>query len=228
MKRNASSTYLAFFAALSVVVPVFFYSVGPLSIDDLIYLIVSAITGVIGLILCYRVNRSGDNTDFIPRMICLSWMAIWALLIFFIISFYIHLLTAAMHGFSSFLSYVSRSGPQHIREFWSWLGSFPSTPIWVASYYGMAYFYLVDIARAKEGRILVEMVTTNLSLGEAAVGLLMLLGSIFVFGALESYIKRHEGLEIIARLVGLSVAGLWLVLFGWIFAVLHKRSMKRS
>lgn len=26
-----------------------------------------------GTILCYRVNRSGDNADFIGRMICLSW-----------------------------------------------------------------------------------------------------------------------------------------------------------
>ncbi len=27
----------------------------------------------IGTMLCYRANRSGDNTDFIGRMICLSW-----------------------------------------------------------------------------------------------------------------------------------------------------------
>jgi hypothetical protein len=28
---------------------------------------------ITGTILCYRANRSGDNADFIGRMICLSW-----------------------------------------------------------------------------------------------------------------------------------------------------------
>jgi hypothetical protein len=28
---------------------------------------------IIGIVLCYRANRRGDNTDFIGRMICLSW-----------------------------------------------------------------------------------------------------------------------------------------------------------
>jgi hypothetical protein len=27
----------------------------------------------VGTILCYRTNRSGDDTDFIARMVCLSW-----------------------------------------------------------------------------------------------------------------------------------------------------------
>ncbi len=44
--------YLATFVALSIVLPVFFYSVQPISIDDLICLLVSAIIGVAGIILC--------------------------------------------------------------------------------------------------------------------------------------------------------------------------------
>ncbi|MGB6068889.1 MAG: hypothetical protein WBG50_29105 [Desulfomonilaceae bacterium] len=218
--------YLATLAVLSIVVPVFFYSVEPLSIDDLIYLIVSAIIGVIGTILCYRANRSGDNIDFIPRMICLYWMGICGFLTLCIISLVIHLI-ATPHGLSSFLSHAS-DVPQHLRESWSWWGTFPFMPIWIALYYWIAYFYLVDVSRAKEGRILVEMVTTDLSLGKAALGVLMFPGSMFVFAVTESYITKHGGSEIIARLVGFSVAGLWLILLGWIFAVLHKRSMKRG
>ncbi|AFM22864.1 hypothetical protein [Desulfomonile tiedjei] len=34
---------------------------------------VGVIITIAGTILCYRVNRNGDNTDFIGRMICLSW-----------------------------------------------------------------------------------------------------------------------------------------------------------
>ncbi len=219
--------YLATLAVLSIVVPVFFYSVEPLSIDDLIYLIVSAIIGVIGTILCYRANRSGDNIDFIPRMICLYWMGICGFLTLCIIFFVIHSLVEAPYELSSFLFYASDIR-QRVREFWIGWGSFSSVPLFVVGCYIILYSNLVCVSRAKEGRILVEMMTTDLSLGKAALGVLMFPGSIFIFGATESYITKHGGMEIIARLVGLSVAGLWLIFIGWIFAVLHKRSMKRG
>ncbi len=31
------------------------------------------IINITGTMLCYRTNRSGDNADFIGRMVCLSW-----------------------------------------------------------------------------------------------------------------------------------------------------------
>ena len=36
-------------------------------------MILSITVVCIGTFLCYRGNRSGDNTDFIGRMICLAW-----------------------------------------------------------------------------------------------------------------------------------------------------------
>jgi hypothetical protein len=190
--------YLATVTTLSIVIPVFFYSVGPLGIDDLIYLIVSAILGIIGIILCYRVNKSGDNTDFIPRMICLSWTV----------------------GILGVLMLILFSNAFHDKPRISW------APIYVVFFYGTVYFYLVRVAQAKEGRTLVEIVTTNLSFGEAALLVLMFLGSIFLFQSTEDYISAQGGLEIIARLSGLVVTGLGLILIGWVLAALHKRSKK--
>ncbi len=219
--------YLATFAALSIGVPIFFYSVQPLRIDDLIYLVVAAIIGVIGAILCSRVNKSGDNIDFLPRMICLSWTGICNFSIMCVILFVVHSLGAAPHGLSSFLSYVS-DVPQRIMEAWSWWGSFSSMSILVMVYYGFLYLYLVRVAQATEGRFLVDMVTTELSVGKTALGVLMFPGSLILLAVTESYITKHGASEVIARLAGLSVAGLWLILIGWGFALLHKRSMIRG
>ena len=115
---------LAAFTSLSVAVPVFFYSVGPLGIDDLMCLIVGAITGVIGIILCYRANSSGDNIDFIPRMICLSWtVAVFGLLVWFVVPLGIRSLAEAARGFQSLPAYEP-SVTTDFRDFFSEDGPF--------------------------------------------------------------------------------------------------------
>jgi hypothetical protein len=52
--------------------PFFFYG-STFKITDVIGVAITITVGSIGTILCYRRNRSGDNTDFIGRMICLTW-----------------------------------------------------------------------------------------------------------------------------------------------------------
>lgn len=61
--------FLATFIALNILV----YSGNAFSIEDLASTNLSLAVIVIGTTLCYRVNKSGDNTDFIGRMICLGW-----------------------------------------------------------------------------------------------------------------------------------------------------------
>ena len=222
--------YFATFATLSIVVPIFFYTVGALRIDDLICLVVSAIIGSLGIILCYRVNRSGDNIDFVPRMICLTWTGICRFVIICALLSVPHFLGTAAYQLLLFLSYEPNV-PQRITETWRSWGSL-SMPILVVFYYGFLYYYLILIAEATEGRFLVDMVTSDLSLGRAALGLLMYPGAMLIFAlallVTDSYITKLEGSEVIAGLAALSVTGLWLILIGWSFAVLYKRSMKHG
>ena len=49
----------------------FFNSGDTFSIERLISVTVILAFTVIGIIVCYKANKSGDNTDFIARMICL-------------------------------------------------------------------------------------------------------------------------------------------------------------
>ncbi len=223
-EKDRFKYYLASITTVGIVVPLFFYSVGPLDVDRLICFVLSAITGVAGIILCYRANKSGDNIDFIPRMICLGWTAaISVLSIFYLIPLVISLV-AAVHKIGSYLSYVL-SVRQHFGEWRLSIVCFSGMPVLVAIYYGFVYFYVARVAQAKEGQIFVEIFETkNLSFRQTALALLVFPGSGFVYAGVGGYILRHVGVEIVAHSVGLLVSALWLILLGWLFAVMHKRS----
>ena len=86
--------FLATFFAWSLLVhALFFFSKVQFSIETLIFPAVNLTVIVLGIILCYRINRSGDNTDFVGRIVCLGWpVGIWFgayFSSFFLISAYI-------------------------------------------------------------------------------------------------------------------------------------------
>jgi hypothetical protein len=86
--------FLATFVVWSLIVHgLFFFSSVTFSIETLLFPAVNLTTIVLGVILCYRVNRSGDNYNFIGRMVCLGWpIGIWFgmfFMIFFLISAYL-------------------------------------------------------------------------------------------------------------------------------------------
>lgn len=200
-EKERCKYFLATFIGWSVAGLLFLHSGRTFSTDGLISIGVILAIAIVGIILCYRVNKSGDNIDFIPRMICLGWQSgLWL----------------APFGYFFLLRHATES-----EVFFLGIAL-------VVIYFASIYGNLVDVARAKEGRILVEMFATDLSFGKAALGLLMFPGSIFLFAMTQDYVTKHAGMEIIARLVGLSATALWLILLGWFFAVLHKRAVKRS
>ncbi|MBI5248339.1 MAG: hypothetical protein HY912_02490 [Desulfomonile tiedjei] len=51
----------------------FFYYGQTFKIAHVISAAVFVTVTIIGITVCYRANRTGDNTDFVGRMICLSW-----------------------------------------------------------------------------------------------------------------------------------------------------------
>jgi len=115
--------FLASFIAWNVALLVFYYFGGLGSIENLVYVVVSLVSAIVGICLCYRANNKGDKIDFIPRMICLSWPVGIQLGISFSAAFLLlgivgSLPTAALEP-SSFLS----SLPGRIQELWfSFLG----------------------------------------------------------------------------------------------------------
>ncbi len=72
-ERERFKYYLASLIAWSVVVQVLIFSGTVLDVESLVSAGANLIVIVVGTVLCYRVNRRGDDKDFIPRMICLGW-----------------------------------------------------------------------------------------------------------------------------------------------------------
>jgi hypothetical protein len=66
--------YVATFVVWNLI-PVFFVYGGPFQPIGPISVALNLIFTIAGALLCYRVNKGGDNSDLIARMICLGWPA---------------------------------------------------------------------------------------------------------------------------------------------------------
>jgi hypothetical protein len=65
--------YLAMLIGWSLIGQLFYSSGTTFNTKESISVTANPATIVIATILCYLLNKRGDNTDFIPRMICLGW-----------------------------------------------------------------------------------------------------------------------------------------------------------
>ncbi|MBI4963349.1 MAG: hypothetical protein HY913_08730 [Desulfomonile tiedjei] len=65
--------YLAYIVSGEVILRCWMYFPETFNILTLMCNAASVIIVTTGVMLCYRANRNGDNTDFIGRMICLGW-----------------------------------------------------------------------------------------------------------------------------------------------------------
>jgi uncharacterized membrane-anchored protein YitT (DUF2179 family) len=72
-EKQRFNYFLATFIALTLVVHVFSHYGALFPGERLIPVALNLIFTVIGISLCYRANKSGDNKDFIARIICLGW-----------------------------------------------------------------------------------------------------------------------------------------------------------
>jgi hypothetical protein len=219
--------FLATFAAWSVAGLLFFYSGGPFSTESLLSTAVNLTVAIIGVILCYRVNRSGDNTEFVGRMICLGWPIGVRLVVTFSAMFLlIGSITSMPEGADGPLPFLSTI-PNKVREMWDrFLGL-----IVVASYFFDMYRYLAFVAKAQRVENALQTREIDWSTGEAALGVVVaVIGGIGVPVVLiwaSGLIFNLGGPEILQSLLGLLAVGLWILLFGYIFTLLRRRSTKR-
>ena len=80
--------YIAFIVLYGVTLELANYFPVPFNMARLIYSAATLIIIITGTILCHRANRSGDNADFIGRMICLGWPIFVKLLVLSIVIFF--------------------------------------------------------------------------------------------------------------------------------------------
>lgn len=137
--------YLATLIALNMAVQLFVFQGSAFTIEAVISAAVALSAAVIGTILCHKANRSGDNTDFIARMICLGLpigiqIAVGVSVACVVVGV-IQSLPAAAIGYEAFLSNIPE-------EVWRNSTSFPGV-LFVVPYYWAIYRCLTIIAHAK-------------------------------------------------------------------------------
>lgn len=119
----------------------FFYYDRTFKIMDLISAAIFVAITIVGTLLCYRANRSGDNSDFIGRMICLSWpigiklAVLFATIGLVVFLFAGTLLVSALRG-----EFTAKTGDVLVEIFCYFIG---------ICYYRLIYKYISLVAHAK-------------------------------------------------------------------------------
>ncbi len=228
-ERERFKYFLATLIGWTTLIQIYVYAGGPFSIDRLVSAVANLTAAVIGLILCYRVNRSGDNQDFIGRMVCLGW----PVGVFFVGTFLgvITLMLAAdlpemaMSDSGAVLS----NGADKLRKVSVLLGSTPILGWGILCYFNFIRFSLRTAAKTeKRSGVLGTMMTTKLSGAESVFALIGVIGGfiIFMFGMV--LMPSLVAVRSLADLLTYLAVGLWVLFFGYIIAILQRRSTKHT
>lgn len=203
--------YLATFIAYGVAVQLFIYLGGPFDVDRLISAAVNLTAAVTGIFFCYRINRSGDDSDFIPRMICLGWpVGVWCVMLAGVCALF-----AASGGKLQELS---------IRFFAGQLLIF-----FIVPYYHTIRGHLALIARAKRGQSEHDiMMKSAMSFAEIAFGFLWAIGGLYILMYGMVNIPRVMGQNSLATLLPFLAVWLWALLFYSIFVWRRRRARKHA
>ncbi|MEW6533882.1 MAG: hypothetical protein AB1473_23840 [Thermodesulfobacteriota bacterium] len=203
--------YLATFVGLNVVAWLFLNVSSSFTTANLISALASLATTVIGITLCYRINKRGDNSDFIARMICLGWPAsvsiAAAFLGLFTILACLESLPSAAFGPEAYRSAIA----EEFLELW---GRFYGI-LFIAPYYWVIYASLILVAQEKGVETRDLMGRTNWTMGKMAIGILVGLGVVVMTIVLFAWVPSLVGDGVIAQILpALPLGLLALILIG--------------
>jgi hypothetical protein len=218
--------FLATFIAWSLAVLLFSYSPGPFNLGPPLSVGIHLIMVTVGIVFCYRANKSGDNADFIARMICMGLPVSIQLAAYFSTLFLflgvIESLPVAALGLSPFLSTIPGAGWK------AWTNAGSMGMIFVFSYFQIIYAHIAFAAKVKGAENSKILKQTNWSAERIIFGLLsgnMLVVVIVLAGI---WVPSSDESNFAWQLVTLLGVALWTVLFVLVFSRLRPPSVKRT
>jgi hypothetical protein len=129
-ERERFKYFLATFIGWALVTHLFVYYAGSFEFLRLVPLALSVAAGGLGIYLCYKANKAGDNKDFIGRMICLGWPCAFRTIAIGVVMFAIVLVgTSAVDRKTT----ISEAVGGFLRSSW-W--------IVISGYFGMVQLYV--------------------------------------------------------------------------------------
>jgi hypothetical protein len=72
-EKQRFNYFLATCATWVLAAQLFSYAGSALCAENLVSSTMMLALTALGIALCYKINKGGDNADFVPRMICLGW-----------------------------------------------------------------------------------------------------------------------------------------------------------
>ncbi|MBI5570739.1 MAG: hypothetical protein HY914_12405 [Desulfomonile tiedjei] len=227
-ERERLKYLLATLVALSIGALLLFCSGGSLGLESLIYAAVYLTIAIIGTIICYRVNRNGDNTDFIGRMICLGWpvaVSFVVMLSAVLLAFAcLESIPSASLGPASFLSAMA----DKLRKPGNQLLESPVSPIClVVGYYWMLHRMITDVSHGEQAEGTRQTKERDWSPPKVALAVVGGMG-VPITVILGYLLADSLGVQGRFRaLLAFSVMGLWMLVFATILVWMDRSSWKR-
>lgn len=219
--------YLATIVAWNIVVQTIFHYGDVSSLQHLLFALVILIITVVGTVLCYRANKRGDNTDFVPRMICLGWPVGIRLAVTY---------SAVMLAVVLGLSLPAKAVPpetlysailETLLSRWNTIFGLLGIYI-IFPYYLEIYRYLVHVAQKREVEGLIRTQEANWSPGKIAFAIAGGVGVPITFILVWKVVLDLGEYNELAGLLSVSAVVLWLVLLGYLLVWLQRSVPKHQ
>jgi hypothetical protein len=193
----------------------------------LLFALVILIANVVGIVLCFRANKKGDDTDFISRMICLGWPVGIRLAVIFgafilVLVFVESLPTkpvAPQNLWSTILETLQRR--------WNTiLGTYGMGVIWL--YYSGIYDCLNSIAQERGAENLIQAQKAGWTPGRIAFPVLAGSGAAVMLMAMGIAALDFGEYNQLGGLISISAVALWLLMFVCILVWVQRSFAKHT
>ncbi len=195
--------------------------------EHLLYALVMLIITGVGTVLCFRANKRGDDTDFVPRIICLGWPVGIRLSVFFgaliLVTVSVESLPAKPVAPQTLWSAILET----LQRQWNTMSWLYGT--WFVSwYYSDIYRYLVYVAQKREVEGLIQAQKVGWTPGRIAFPVLCSTGVVVMFMAMWIPALDLGEYNRLGGILSISAVGIWLLMFVCILVWLQRSFPKHS
>lgn len=213
--------YLATIVAWNIVAQTLFRYGDVSVLEHLLCAGLILIINVVGIVLCFGANKRGDDTDFVPRMICLGWPVGIRLAVTFSAIMLVIVLGASLPakavGPEAYWSVILAT----LQRRWNTLSGLLGIYI-LLGYYWEVYGHLISIAQERGAENLIHAQKADWSPGKIAFAVAGGTGVPIIFILVWKVVLDLGEYNELAGLLSISAVVLWLVLFGYLLVWLQR------
>lgn len=204
--------YLATVIAWNIIVQTIF-RYGDLSWRaHLLFSLTILIITVVGTVLCYGANKRGDDTDFIPRMICLGWPIGFRLAVIFGGFILVLVFSESLPAKPVAPETLWQAILETLQRRWNTtLGIYGMG--FMVVYYSDIYQCLISITQVRGAEDQIQVQEAGWSPGRIAALILAVSGAAVMLAAMSIATLDLGEYNQLVGLISVSAVGIWLLIF---------------